>query len=265
MWISYMCLTELTIIKVRSRSPPTWIQNSRKQLHLGKTVNEQYLLPGWRWEVMINHVCADSPLLAWFHGVAPFHETVIEQRNNVCYNPSYLLVPKPAGIMDINFFLLYWHVVVSKLKLSIFCERKTPRIREMISFELGKEIEKDVFRLVTSLGQRKKSESPWVIEPQTFGFRARMLYHLATETTVSAESEGLRFDSSWGLRSFSFSLARDKKKNILLYFFTELKTYHISYSNYKHDAIDVANPSSMQDACHMNFVIDFANRRVSVV
>ena len=30
----------------------------------------------------------------------------------------------------------------------------------MVSFELGKEIEKDVFRLVTSVGQRKKSESP---------------------------------------------------------------------------------------------------------
>ena len=44
----------------------------------------------------------------------------------------------------------------------------------------------------------------------------------------SAESEGLRFDSSWGLRSFSFSLARDKKKNISL-FLTELKTYHISH------------------------------------
>ena len=100
-----------------------------------------------------------------------------------------------------QFFLLYWHVVVSKLKLSIFCERKTPRIREMISFELGKEIEKDVFRLVTSLGQRKKSESPWVIEPQTFGFRARMLYHWATETTVSAEFEGLRFNSSWGIKN----------------------------------------------------------------
>ena len=33
------------------------------------------------------------------------------------------------------------------------------RIREMVSFELGKEIEKDVFRLVTSVGQRKNSES----------------------------------------------------------------------------------------------------------
>ena len=30
----------------------------------------------------------------------------------------------------------------------------------MASFELGKEIEKDVFRLVTSVGQRKNSESP---------------------------------------------------------------------------------------------------------
>ena len=30
----------------------------------------------------------------------------------------------------------------------------------MASFKLGEEIEKDVFRLVTSLGQRKNSESP---------------------------------------------------------------------------------------------------------
>ena len=30
------------------------------------------------------------------------------------------------------------------------------RIREMVSFELGKEIEKDAFRLVTSVEQRKR-------------------------------------------------------------------------------------------------------------
>ena len=30
----------------------------------------------------------------------------------------------------------------------------------MVSFKLGEEIQKDVFRLVTSLGQRKNSESP---------------------------------------------------------------------------------------------------------
>ena len=32
------------------------------------------------------------------------------------------------------------------------------KIREMVTFELGKEIE-EVFRLVTTVGQRKKSES----------------------------------------------------------------------------------------------------------
>ena len=30
----------------------------------------------------------------------------------------------------------------------------------MVSFELGKEIEKDIFRLVTSVGQRKNSDFP---------------------------------------------------------------------------------------------------------
>ena len=48
----------------------------------------------------------------------------------------------------------------------------------------------------------------------------------------SAESEDLRFNSSWGLRIFSLSHARDKTKNIFLYFFTELRTYHLSYSIY---------------------------------
>ena len=33
------------------------------------------------------------------------------------------------------------------------------KIREMVSFELGKEIEKDDFRLVSSVEQRKHSES----------------------------------------------------------------------------------------------------------
>ena len=33
-------------------------------------------------------------------------------------------------------------------------------VREMVSIELGKEIEKDVFRLVTSVGERKKILSP---------------------------------------------------------------------------------------------------------
>ena len=39
------------------------------------------------------------------------------------------------------------------------------------------EDKKIFFRLVTSVGQRKNSESPLGIEPQTFGFRAPILYH----------------------------------------------------------------------------------------
>ena len=47
----------------------------------------------------------------------------------------------------------------------------------MVSFELCKEIEKDVFRLVMSMGQRKNSESLLGIELQTFRFCTPMFYH----------------------------------------------------------------------------------------
>ena len=46
----------------------------------------------------------------------------------------------------------------------------------MVSFELSKKI-KYFFRLITSVGQRNNSEFSRGIEPQTFGFRAPMLYH----------------------------------------------------------------------------------------
>ena len=47
----------------------------------------------------------------------------------------------------------------------------------------------------------------------------------------SAESEGLRFDSSCTTsKNFFLSHARDKTKTIFLYFFTKLKTYPLSYS-----------------------------------
>lgn len=36
------------------------------------------------------------------------------------------------------------------------------------------------------------------------------------------------------------------------------------YSIYKHDTIDIANPSSMQDMYHMDFVIDHNQRRASL-
>ncbi|CAH3036728.1 unnamed protein product, partial [Pocillopora meandrina] len=44
-----------------------------------------------------------------------------------------------------------------------------------------------------------------------------------------AKSEGLAFDSSKGLRIFFLSHVRNETKNNFLYFFIELKTYHLSY------------------------------------
>ena len=51
------------------------------------------------------------------------------------------------------------------------------RIREMVSFELGEEIGKDVFRLFTSVEQRKTSESARGIEPHILGFHLRASEH----------------------------------------------------------------------------------------
>ena len=67
----------------------------------------------------------------------------------------------------------------------------------------------------------------------------------------------------WGLRIFLYPMLIIDEKH--LYFFTKLQTYHLSYSIYKHDAIDIADPSSLQDMCHMTFVIDLAHHSVSVV
>ena len=68
------------------------------------------------------------------------------------------------------------------------------------------------------------------------------------------------------LRIFSLSHARDKtkKKNLFSIALPSSKLTISLISIYKHYAIDIADPSSMQDACHMNFVIDLAHRGVSV-
>ena len=69
---------------------------------------------------------------------------------------------------------------ISNVDGVMFVEKK---IREMVSFELGKEIKKDVFFVLSQAwDKRKNSESPWGIKLQTFGFRAPMLYHWAIET-----------------------------------------------------------------------------------
>ena len=51
------------------------------------------------------------------------------------------------------FFPRYFDEILSEISVN-------DRISEMVSFELGKEIEKDIFRPVTSVGQDEKIQSP---------------------------------------------------------------------------------------------------------
>ena len=56
----------------------------------------------------------------------------------------------------------------------------------------------------------------------------------------------------------SFELGKELKKDVF-----HLVT-NVGQRFYKHYAIDIVDPSSMQDTCHMNFVIDLAHHGVSV-
>ena len=83
------------------------------------------------------------------------------------------------------------------------------RIREMVSFELGEEIGKDVFRLLTSVEQRKTSESARGIEPHIFGFHLRASEHKIPWSGVRFLMETQNF--------FSFFFhARDRTNNVFL-------------------------------------------------
>ena len=62
-----------------------------------------------------------------------------------------VLVEKLA--VKVFFFPRYFDEILSEISVN-------DRISEMVSFELGKEIEKDVFRPVTSVGQDEKIQSP---------------------------------------------------------------------------------------------------------
>ena len=56
----------------------------------------------------------------------------------------------------------------------------------------------------------------------------------------------------------SFELGKEIKKDV----FSVLSRAGDSF--YKHYAIDISDHSSMQDACHLNFVIHLAHRGVSM-
>ena len=76
----------------------------------------------------------------------------------------------------------------------------------MVTFDLCKQIEKEVFFCCCKHGKEKKFWVPTRNQPHAH-----------------------------------------KEKNTFPYFFTELKTSHLSYSIYKHDTVNIADPRSMQD------------------
>ena len=59
----------------------------------------------------------------------------------------------------------------------------------------------------------------------------------------------------------SFQLSKEIKKDVFRLF---KSVGLVQDSIYKHYAIDIADHSSMQDACHLNFVIHLAHRGVSM-
>ena len=81
----------------------------------------------------------------------------------------------------------------SKLTISYFY-LQTLRYRHCWSWQYARRV---------SYGLRNAPSSPWSLCSSVVEHR-------------SAESEGLRVDSSWGFRIFSLSHARDKTKNIFL-------------------------------------------------
>ena len=52
---------------------------------------------------------------------------------------------------------------------------------------------------------------------------------------------------------------QDEKSSFFIYLPSSKLTISL-FSIYKHYTFDIADPSSMQDACHLNFVIDLAHR-----
>ena len=96
------------------------------------------------------------------------------------------------------------------------------------------------------------------------GALASICFHCFYWTDLASLGKEIEM-KKWGLRIFSLSHARNKTKK--KFFFISLPSSKLTISlisTYKHYAIDIADPSSMQEACHMNFVIDLAHCGVSM-
>ena len=129
-----------------------------------------------------------------------------------------------------NFFI---SLIAAHLQTS-FCyvDVKTLTSICIASFQSKSNVEEDVVRLVKSVKKKEKKILGLHEEsnPRPWDFVLRF---------SKMDSEDMRLDSSCELRSFSLFHAREKTKNIFPNFFTELKTYHLSFSINKNDVICV--------------------------
>ena len=129
---------------------------------------------------------------------------------SLCFDLSHISITCSLGKFQLSYkYDLFAGTFASQNFQS--CEFKCCRYDTLII------ILKDVFRLITSVGQRKNSESPFT-ELKTYHLCGSVVEHR------SAESDGLRFDSSWELRIFSLSHARGEKNLSLLLFNTHKGT-----------------------------------------
>ena len=104
----------------------------------------------------------------------------------------------------------------------------------LVSFELGKEVEENVFGLVTSVWDKGKRKILFPHEDLNFrplSSAVWMLYHWAIETLVSKAHNEVHVCN----QNFSLSHACDKtKKKHLSPCRHQAQTYHFSYSISKH-------------------------------
>ena len=97
---------------------------------------------------------------------------------------------------------------------------------------------KDVLCIVTSMGLRNQTSNLWIPRSDALPLGTQNVFLCLTLMT------------RW-TTSFFVSLLSSKFTNSFI-------------SIYKHYSIDIADPSHMQDACYMNFLIDLIHCGVSV-
>ena len=177
------------------------------------------------------------PTLVFDHAKSFFFFFFSRLLLTVCFCLSLFPVQSSQGVLDL--------LMVLRVLRLVKIMGQIKRFVSTLTVQTARNVEKDVFRLVTSVRQRK-NYSPWGVEPQTFGFCAPMLYLWAIETLWARPITKFMHDTCraycldqqfrWrhevrlflGTRNIFCLTHVTTRKSIFLYFLTELKSYHLS-------------------------------------